>query len=182
MQNFVFQLDSNKYPLDMIHPAKARKLQSQGKAATFRMYPYTIIRDVSFGENPNTKSYLLKIDPGSVWTGFAIQCGEEIVFRMELKHRGELIKEKLETRKGFRRGRRSRNLRYRKPRFDRRKPDGWLAPSLRHRLQTVETWIKKFLKFCPITCIEIEQVRFDLQRLENPEIAGVEYQQGKLAG
>lgn len=181
MQNFVFQLDSNKKPLDMVHPAKARKLQSQGKAATFRMYPYTIIRDVSF-KSPNTKKYILKIDPGSIWTGFAIQCGEEIVFKMELKHRGELIKEKLEARKGFRRGRRSRNLRYRKPRFDRRKPKGWLAPSLRHRLQTVETWIKKFLKFCPITCIEIEQVRFDLQKLENPEISGLEYQQGELFG
>lgn len=182
MQNFVFQLDSNKQPLDMVHPAKARKLQSQGKAANFRMYPYTIIRNVSFGNNPNTKSYTLKIDPGATWTGFAIQCGEEIIFRMELKHRGGLIKKSLEQRAGFRKGRRSRNLRYRKKRFNRKKPEGWLAPSLRHRLQTVETWMKKFLKLCPITCIEIEQVRFDLQKLENPEISGVQYQRGDLQG
>lgn len=47
---------------------------------------------------------------------------------------------------------------------------------------TVETWIKRFMRYCPITCIEIEQVRFDTQKLANPEIDGVEYQQGKLQG
>ena len=181
MQNYIFQLDSKKQPLDMVHPAKARKLQGKGKAATFRMFPYTIIRNISL-ESLNTKSYTLKIDPGATWTGFAIQCGEEIIFRMELKHRGEYIKKSLEQRAGFRRGRRSRNIRYRKKRFNRTKPEGWLPPSLRHRLQTIETWIKKFLKFCPINSIEIEQVRFDLQKLENPEISGIQYQQGELEG
>ncbi|MDJ0599123.1 MAG: RNA-guided endonuclease IscB [Crocosphaera sp.] len=181
MQNYVFQIDSNKQPLDMVHPARARKLQSQQKAKTFRTYPYVLINSNCF-ETANTKEYILKIDPGATWTGFAIQCGQDIVFRMELKHRGQLIKESLTKRAGFRRSRRTRKLRYRPKRFNRSKPQGWLAPSLRHRLDTTETWIKRFMSWCPIQTIEIELVRFDLQKLDNPEISGQEYQQGTLFG
>jgi 5-methylcytosine-specific restriction endonuclease McrA len=181
MQNYVFQLDANKRPLDMIHPARARKLQAKGKAATFRSYPYAIVHHHGL-DNPNTKEYILKIDPGAVWTGFAIQCGEDIIFRMELKHRGLEIKESLVKRAGWRKSRRSRQIRYRLKRFNRSRPEGWLPPSLRHRVETIETWIKRFLAFCPITTIEIEQVKFDLQKLEKPEISGCEYQQGTLFG
>jgi len=181
MQNYVFQLDANKRPLDMIPPARARKLQAKGKAATFRTYPYAIVHHHSL-DSTNTKEYILKIDPGAVWTGFAIQCGEDIIFRMELKHRGFEIKESLVKRALWRKSRRSRQVRYRPKRFNRKKPDGWLPPSLRHRLETTRTWIKRFLALCPITTIEIEQAKFDLQKLENPDIEGCQYQQGTLFG
>ena len=180
MQNYVFVLNADRAPLDMVHPGRARELQSKGKAKPIRQYPYVLILQNQI-QNPTTKQYTLKIDPGSEWTGFAIQCDEDIVFRMELKHRGLQIKDGLMKRAGFRRHRRSQ-LRYRKARFDRHKPEGWLPPSLRHRVQTVETWIKRFMRYCPINCIEIEQVRFDLQKMQNPEISGTEYQQGTLAG
>lgn len=160
MQNYVFQIDGNQQPLDLIHPARARELQSKGKAATYRTYPSVVIRDVAIS-SPNTKQYMLKIDPGSKWTEFAIQCGVDIVFPMELQNRGSLIREALIKRAGFGRGRRYRHLSYRKKRFHRSQPEGWLAPSLRHRLETVETWIKGFLRWCNIAAIEIEQVRFD---------------------
>ncbi|MFB8789279.1 MAG: RNA-guided endonuclease IscB [Potamolinea sp.] len=180
-QNWVFQINGDKQPLDLIHPGRCRELQNRGKLASFRRFPYVVIQKQTI-ENPQTKEYILKIDPGSQWTGFAIQCGDEILFRAELNHRGETIKSDLIKRAGFRRGRRSRNLRYRKKRLNRQKPEGWLPPSIRHRVLTVETWIKRFLRYCPIKTIEIEQVKFDLQKLANPEIDGVEYQQGELQG
>jgi hypothetical protein len=34
----------------------------------------------------------------------------------------------------------------------------------------------------PVTGIAVERLRFDMQLLENPEISGVEYQRGTLAG
>lgn len=40
---FVFVLDSNKEPLNLTHPARARKLLKTGKAAVFKRYPFTII-------------------------------------------------------------------------------------------------------------------------------------------
>lgn len=179
--NYVFQLSRDRQPLDLIHPARARELQKKGKAAVIRRYPYVLIRNSQI-DNPNTQEYILKIDPGSLGTGFAIQRGKDILWRMELSHRGLEISSDLQKRTGFRRGRRSRNLRYRKARFNRHKPDGWLAPSLMHRVLTVETWIKRLISLCPIKTIEIEQVRFDAQKLMNPEIDGVEYQQGTLFG
>jgi hypothetical protein len=44
------------------------------------------------------------------------------------------------------------------------------------------TWVGRLLRLCPITAASQELVRFDLQKEQNPEIAGVEYQQGTLAG
>lgn len=181
LTNHVFVLNADKTFLNMVHPARARKLLTQQKACVFRTYPFVIILKNQV-LNPSLKSYFLKIDPGSKFTGFAIQCKEEILFRMELQHRGSQIKSDLQTRSGFRHGRRSRNLRHRKKRFDRNKKSGWLPPSLMHRVLTVETWIKRFTFFCPIVSIEIEQVRFDMQKINNPEINGVEYQQGTLFG
>ncbi|NEO02955.1 MAG: HNH endonuclease, partial [Moorea sp. SIO3I7] len=102
---------------------------------------------------------------------------------MELEHRGGLIKKKLESRRAVRRGRRNRNTRYRKPRFlNRKRPEGWLPPSLEHRILTTETWVKRLIKFCPVREIWIERVKFDTQKMQNPEISGVEYQQGELVG
>ena len=82
------------------------------------------------------------------------------------------------------RRRRRRNLRYRQPRFLNRghQSKGWIAPSLRHRVDTVSAWVQRFQKLAPITGIAQELVRFDLQQMENPEMSGADYQQGTLAG
>jgi len=60
--------------------------------------------------------------------------------------------------------------------------EGWLAPSLMHRVLTIETWVKRLCRYAPITSIAMELVKFDTQALQNPEIDGVEYQQGELFG
>jgi len=51
-----------------------------------------------------------------------------------------------------------------------------------HRVQTVQTWVQKLCRFAPVTGIAQELVRFDMQAMDNPEISGVEYQQGTLLG
>ena len=180
----VFVLDTNKQPLNPVHPGYARLLLTQGKAAVLKRYPFTIVLKKAV-EHPVLEPLRLKIDPGSKTTGMAIlnDVTGEVVFAAELTHRGQEIKRELEKRRGVRRGRRQRDTRYRKPRFSNRKrPRGWLAPSLQSRVENVSTWVKRFVRLCPITAISQEVVRFDLQALQNPEISGVEYQQGTLAG
>ena len=177
-------LDTNKRPLAPCHPAMARKLLSRGEAAVFRLAPFTIIlkRVVSDVQTPDLR---LKIDPGSKVTGVAIvnQQTGEVVFAAEIEHRGEAIKKSLDARRAVRRGRRHRKTRYRKPRFDnRRRPEGWLPPSLESRVENVYTWARRLLRVYPIKGIAMELVRFDMQLMENPEIEGVEYQQGELQG
>ena len=182
MSNFVFVIDAQKRPLTPIHPGFARRLLKQKQAALYRKFPFTLILEESRPDSirPHLK---IKIDPGSRVTGFAILNGAQVIWAAELTHRGQAIKDALLSRRQLRRGRRNRHTRYRQPRFlNRTRPQGWLAPSLEHRVLTTLTWVNKLIKLAPIGSIAQELVRFDLQQLENPEISGIEYQQGTLLG
>ena len=96
---------------------------------------------------------------------------------------GQAIRDALLIRKASRRSRRQRKTRYRQPRFlNRRRPDDWLAPSLAHRVETTLTWVNRLRRFCPITAISMELVRFDTQLMQDAEVGGVAYQQGTLSG
>jgi 5-methylcytosine-specific restriction endonuclease McrA len=183
MSNFVFLIDSNRTPMNPIHPSHARELMENGKAAIFRSYPFTLIMK-RVVDKIIAYPLSLRIDPGSRFTGISlVNNRDEVIWGMELQHRGLAIKDALETRKAIRRGRRARHTRYRQTRFiNRKRPEGWLAPSLLHRVLTVETWVKRLIKFSPVAEIRQELVRFDLQQVENPEISGIEYQQGELLG
>lgn len=152
------------------------------QAAVFRRYPFTIICHA--GVSTGTASPLrLKIDPGSKTTGLAILDGNRILWIAELSHRGQRIKAALDDRRAVRRSRRQRNTRYRQPRFDNRtRPNGWLPPSLQSRIANIMTWVERLARYCHITALSQELVRFDMHLMQNAEIAGVEYQQGELAG
>ncbi len=159
----------------------AHKLLTAGKVAVFRRFPFTII--LKKRVTATIESITLKLDPGSKTTGIALLQSEKVIFGAELTHRGQAIKASLESRRSLRRGRRSRHTRYRQARFlNRTRKEGWLAPSLQHRVETILTWVNKLRRLAPISLIIQELVRFDLQQLENPEISGVEYQQGELQG
>ena len=159
----------------------ARKRLSNGEAAVFRRYPFTII--LKRGADHPIQSIEIKLDPGSKTTGIALLKGEKLIFAAELSHRGQAIKASLDARRAIRRNRRARHTRYRQARFlNRTRSKGWLAQGLKHRVETVLTWVNKFIRFAPVNSIAMELVRFDIQQLENPEISGVEYQQGELLG
>jgi 5-methylcytosine-specific restriction endonuclease McrA len=179
---FVFVLDKNKRPLNPTHPARARKLLKTGKAVVFKRYPFTIILKEEVKE-PDNQSLRIKIDPGAKTTGIAILRNEIVLWAAELTHRGFQIRDALTSRRQLRRSRRNRKTRYRQPRFNNRcRPDGWLPPSLISRVDNILTWVKRLLRLSPITSISTELVRFDTQLMQNPEISGIEYQQGVLAG
>ncbi len=129
----------------------------------------------------------LKLDPGSKTTGMALvrafNGGIAVLNLFDLIHRGKQISKGLIARANMRRARRGRNTRYRAPRFlNRRKPEGWLAPSLQHRVNTTMAWVKRICRWAPVSALSTELVRFDMQAMENPGISGVAYQQGTLAG
>jgi 5-methylcytosine-specific restriction endonuclease McrA len=160
-------------------------LLSQGKAAVYQRFPFTIILKIEIKE-PDVQPLRIKLDPGSRTTGIAIvnDATGEVVFAAELSHRGQKIKAALDDRRSVRRSRRHRKTRYRAPRFRNRnqKKKGWLPPSLESRISNVLTWVNRLSRSCPIAAISMELVRFDMQLMENAEISGVQYQQGTLAG
>jgi 5-methylcytosine-specific restriction endonuclease McrA len=181
----VFVLDTNKQALDPVHSGHARLLLKAGKAAIWRRYPFTIIlkRAVAHAQ---VEPLRVKLDPGSKTTGIAVtnDTTGEVVFAAELSHRGHKISEALDSRRAIRRARRQRKTRYRQPRFDNRrnKGEGWLPPSLESRISNVLTWVRRLSRLCPISACSMELVKFDTQQMEQPEISGVQYQQGTLAG
>jgi 5-methylcytosine-specific restriction endonuclease McrA len=181
----VFVLDKNLNPLDPCHPARVRKLLQKERAKVFKRYPFTIVMQDRAVEESTVHPHRIKIDPGSKATGIAVVQEENgrVTNALEISHRGQQIKDSLESRSSLRRGRRNRKTRYRKPRFlNRTRKAGWLPPSLESRIANIETWVRRIRKICPVTAISQELVRFDLQQLQNPEINGVEYQRGELFG
>jgi len=58
----------------------------------------------------------------------------------------------------------------------------WLAPSIKSRVANQTVWYGRLNRLAPIVGAQVETVRFDLQKLMNPEISGIAYQQGTLAG
>ncbi len=181
----VFVLGKHKEPLMPCSEKRARLQLERGRARIHRMYPFTI--RLIYREGGAIQPLTLKLDPGAKQTGVALvrENGStaNVVALVEIKHRGAAIRKALQQRAAFRRRRRSAKLRYRAPRFDnRRKPEGWLAPSLRHRVDTVMATVARLRHLAPVAAIVQELVRFDMQLMENPEISGVEYQRGTLAG
>ncbi|MBS3953594.1 MAG: HNH endonuclease [Methylomicrobium sp.] len=181
--NQVFVLDTRCKPLTPCHPARARALLKNGKAAVFRRIPFTIVLKTAIPDAV-VKPLTVKIDPGSKITGLALAEGNgRIVFGAELEHRGTAIKARLDSRRTSRRLRRHRKTRYRAARFNNRmRTEGWLPPSLQHRVETTMTWVNRFRQWANIEGIAVERVKFDMQLMQNPEISGVEYQQGTLQG
>lgn len=180
-----FVLSSDGQPLDPCHPARARKLLSNGRAAVFRRYPFTIILHDRKGAECATHPYRVKLDPGSATTGMAVvqETTGHVVWAGELTHRGQQIRDRLRTRQAVRRSRRRRKTRYRQPRFlNRRRRTGWLAPSLQHRVETTLTWVNWLRRLLPVAALSVELVRFDAHLMQKPDISGVAYQKGTLAG
>src|SRR5262249_7429333 len=152
--------------------ARARELLKKARGVVHRTYPFTIrLLDRTRAESV-VHAHRLKLDPGSKTTGMAIvqEETERVVFAAELTHRGSQIRARLLSRRAIRRSRRQRATRYRQARFlNRRRKDGWLPPSLQHRVDTTATWIERFRRFCPITTISLELVRFDTQLMIDAE-------------
>jgi 5-methylcytosine-specific restriction endonuclease McrA len=187
----VFVLDKQKKPLMPCTPRRARLLLTRRRAVVHRLSPFTIrLKDRTAGES-TLQPVVLKIDPGSKTTGLALARVEETkageihhaLHLAELAHRGEEVRERLRKRAGYRRRRRSANLRYRPPRFlNRGRPPGWLPPSLRSRIGNVLTFARRFQHWAPLSRIDVEHVKFDTQLLQDPEVSGLGYQRGELAG
>ena len=181
--SYVLVVDTKGRPCNPVWAGDARVLLKEGRAAVLRRFPFTIILKTE--STAPIDPHVLKFDPGSKTTGVAVVNPKtgRVVFAAEINHRGEPIHESMTSRRSLRRSRRNRKTRYRAPRFDNRKrAKGTLPPSLESRVKNIITWARRLIKVCPISLISMELVKFDMQLLCNPEIQGVEYQQGTAYG
>ena len=177
---FVYILNCHGQPLMPCQPRKARLLLKTGKAKVVKMVPFTL--QLLYGSSGFKQEVSLGIDAGTQHIGISATTERAVLFEAEVKPRTD-IQEGLSTRRQFRRVRRNRKTRYRQARFlNRKKPEGWLAPSVQHKVDAHLKAIRLVHKLLPISSTTLEVAQFDLQKIKNPDITGVEYQQGPQLG
>lgn len=165
---------------------KARILLKQKKAKIIGYKPFTI--QLQFATGETTQEITVGVDEGATHIGLAIVSSNKVLVKgeIELRHKSKTqksITELLKARATLRRSRRGRQTRYRAPRFlNRRKAEGWLPPSLQARINATFFWIDKFMTLLPEAALHIEVGKFDTAKMINPEINGVDYQQGQCYG
>jgi 5-methylcytosine-specific restriction endonuclease McrA len=167
-------------PLMPTSPQKARKLLKAKKVKVVQRFPFLIQLLYATGENKQEVE--LGLDPGYSQSGFSVITAKKELIAGEVQFRRDVSK-KLMDRRMYRHTRRYNKTRYRPPRFkNRRRKKGWLAPSMQHKLDSHLRFIQKLQTMLPITKIIIETATFDTQKLQHPEIQGIEYQHGTLKG
>jgi hypothetical protein len=174
---YVVGIDGN--PLMPCKPAKAKKLLKSGKAKVFKMFPFTI--QLNFECENVVQNVSLGIDTGFENIGFSCVSEKEELISGTVILDGN-TSSRLTEKKMYRRGRRNK-LWYRKPRFlNRKKRLGMLPPSVERRYNAHLKIINLCKKVLPIVDVKIEVGNFDIQKINNPEISGTDYQQGDMYG
>ena len=165
-------------PLMPCKPRKARVLLKEKKAKVVNRTPFTI--QLLYGSSGYKQPVNLGVDAGSKYIGLSATTNKKELFKATVELRQDIPK-LLEGRKSQRRKRRSK-LRYRPARFNNRGKKGKLAPSIQHKIDSHLTIIKRICNIIPIENIIVETAEFDVHKLKNPTVSGVEYQHGDAEG
>ncbi len=173
----VYVLNKNGEVLMPCSPRKVRILLKSGKATVVCREPFTI--QLIYGSSGYKQNVNLGIDAGSKHIGLSATSEKKELYSADVELRNDIV-DLISTRRENRRTRRNRKTRYRKVRFNNRKKKcGWIAPSIKQKIQCHLDVVRGVCKILPITKIIVETASFDIQKIKNPEIQSKEYQQGE---
>ena len=177
----VYVLDKNGQPLmPTDRHRKVRLMLQSGQAKVIKRCPFTI--QLNYDSGHQTQEISLGIDAGSKHIGVSATTKIKVLYEADVELRNDIV-DLLSSRRELRRGRRNRKNRYRQAKFNnRRRGNGWLAPSIRQKIGTHLTVVENICKILPISRIMVETASFDIQKIKNPDIQGAEYQQGDQLG
>ena len=197
----VFVINKHGEALMPCKSRKARLLLKQKKAKIISYKPFAI--QLLYGSRGHKQKIDFAIDSGAKHVGVAIAREDEVLTKGEIEFRSD-VSSLLKTRSDLRRGRRSRNLRYRRSKFkyktsrvystkkkkwvkrklsfESSRPKGWLPPSIQSRVNNTFRWIDKFAYYLPEPKVHIEVGKFDVQKMIDPTIKGISYQRGQTYG
>ena len=178
---YVLDIDGNPLMPTERH-GKVRRLLREGKAKVIKRCPFTI--QLLYDSTRYTQEINLGIDAGSKHIGVSATIKEKVLYEADVELRNDIV-DLISTRREMRKTRRNRKTRYREARFNNRvstKKTGWLAPSIKQKIQTHLTVIANIYKILPVASLIVETASFDIQKIKNPDISGEEYQQGEQLG
>ena len=158
-----------------------RKLLRDGKAVVVRKDIFTI--RLTYESTNNTQPFTLGVDCGAKHIGLSATNDRIEAFAAQGEVRND-VKKLMDERRMLRRNRRNR-LRRRPARFKNRTAStkkGRYSPSAISRVAFHLRLISLAASILPIKRIRLEVGEFDTQKLENPDIQGTEYQEGRKRG
>ena len=160
---------------------KVRRLLKDHKAVVVELCPFTI--RLTYITTNYKQEVILGVDAGTRHIGLSATTKSNELYASEVILRSNIV-DLLATRREQRKTRRNR-LRYRKPRFNNRvksKRPGWVAPSVRYKVDAHLKAVERICSILPISRIVVEVAQFDTQKIKNPDISGREYQEGEQLG
>ena len=174
----VYVLNKNGQPLMPTNRCgKVRRMLKSGLAVVVKRCPFTI--RLNYETTNVVQEVVLGVDAGSKTIGLSVTTDKKELYASNVELRNDIV-DLLSTRRENRRTRRNRKTRYRQARFNnRRKGDGWLAPSILNKIGTHLKVVADVHAILPISKIVVETASFDLQKIKNPAIQGKDYQQGE---
>ena len=161
---------------------KVKHLLKEGKAKVVKRCPFTI--QLTYDVKNYTQNVKVKVDEGSKIVGFSAVTPKKEIYSSEVELRNDIVK-LLSSRREVRRTRRYYKTRYRAPRFNNRrasKQEGWLSPSTLNKISSHLKEIELLTTILPVIEIIVEVAPFDIQKIKNPDIKGIEYQEGETKG
>ena len=179
---YIYVLDRNGKPLmPTTRCGKVRRLLCDGRAVVESHTPFTI--RLTYDTTSFVQPVHLGLDAGSVHVGVSACTDRRELYAAEVELRTDIVSN-IATRREARRTRRGkRTVRYRAPRFDnRRKPEGWLAPSVAQKVEQNVRAATHVAGILPVRTVTVEVAQFDMQLIKNPDIEGTGYQHGPQAG
>lgn len=178
----VYVQDINGNPLmPTTRHGKVRRLLKNNKVVVVNLCPFTI--RLTYETTNYKQDIVLGVDAGTKHVGLSATTKSKELYSGEVILRSDIV-DLLSTRRELRKTRRNR-LRYRKPRFNNRiksKRPGWIAPSVKYKIDAHIRVIDNVCSILPISRIVIEVAQFDTQKIKNPDITNIEYQQGDQLG
>lgn len=178
---YVLDIDGNPLMPTTRH-GKVRRLLKEGKAKVVKRCPFTI--QLLYDSTRYIQDINLGIDAGSKHIGVSATTKEKVLYEADVELRNNIV-DLISTRREARNRRRYHKTRYRKARFNNRvstKKNGWIAPSVRQKIQTHLTVINNVYKVLPVKNLIVETASFDIRRIKDPDISGKDYQQGEKKG
>lgn len=163
-----------------IRLGKVRHLLKDGKAKIIKHHPFTI--QLLYDSKTDTQPIEICEDVGYNYIGISVKSESHEYVSAQY----DTLQDEKDCHDDCRKMRRSRRnrLRYRQTRFDNRKRgEGWLAPSLEHKKELNVNVIKMYCEVAPITHATVEVGSFDtmlVKAIEEGKAApeGVDYQKG----
>ena len=182
----VYVLNKNGLPLMPTHRlGKVRHLLKDGRASIVKRNPFTV--QLNYECENYAQNITLGVDAGSKHIGLSATTTKDELYCSDVELRNDIV-ELLSIRREYRNSRRQ-HLRYRPTRFNNRvasKKEGWLAPSVKQKINSHLKVIEDVYKILPINKIRIEVAAFDTQLLKAQEegktISGTDYQNGEMTG